>query len=314
VDVIERSSRSDLAKGRVVIAGGTGLIGKALANYLDYSGYEVVVLTRGEDTSTSFRQGRWDAEKIGPWAKELEGAKAIINVCGSSVSVPWSPENRRKILQSRILPTKAIATALQQCADPPPTWINASATGYYGDTGATVVDEQSPPGTDFLASVCKAWEAATEGAPDSIRVVKMRVGVVLAKEGGALAPLAKLTKMFLGGAQGSGKQWVSWIHVQDLCRLVEWEMRERNAPNVVNACSPMPVTNGDFMIALRKALKRPWSPPAPEVIIRLSAKIMKVEPDILLLGTRAIPKAAEAAGFEYKFVMIADAVANLTKG
>ncbi|MEQ1932666.1 MAG: TIGR01777 family oxidoreductase, partial [Fimbriimonadaceae bacterium] len=209
--------------GKIVIAGGSGFLGQALAQFLAKLDHDVVILSRQSDSSIG-RSVRWNGVSVGDWAKELEGALAVINLTGKPVATKWTTDAKQEILLSRVQSTKAIAEAIKQCAEPPKVWINASAVGIYGDRAAEELDESSQPGKqrEFLVDTCVAWEAAVDDPliPDQVRRVKLRIGVVLGQGGGAFPMLAKLTRMFLGSHVGSGRQFVPWVHVDDLTRMV----------------------------------------------------------------------------------------------
>lgn len=291
---------------KIVIAGGSGFVGQALSSFMKGAGHEVVILSRSASGATG-----WDGKTLGPWVKTLEGAGGVVNLSGLSVSNRWTAENRRRIIDSRVESTRAIGEALLAVKNPPAVWINASAIGFYGDTGEAPVDESSPSGATFLAEVCRVWEAAVcDTKPPKTRRVVLRLGVVLGR-GGPLATLAKITRAGLGGSAGDGRQWMSWIHVEDLCRLIQWEMEDPKAPALVNGCSLNPVQNKDFMSNLRRACRRPWSPPGPKFVMKVAARVLGIETTPIFESCRAVPKAALAAGFEFRFPGIEEALRDL---
>lgn len=253
----------------------------------------------------------WDGRRIGDWAKELAGASLVVNLSGSSINQVWTDSAKREILLSRIESTRAIGAALAECDRPPSVWINASAIGYYGDTGSFEVSEASPPGEGFLAETCAAWEAAVDEFDSPVRRVKMRTGVVLGRGGGALEQLLRLTRLFLGGSAGSGRQFISWIHLRDLVSMFAWAAAESEIVGPVNAVSPNPVTNAVFMRELRSSVHRPWSPPAPAALLRLGARLAGTEGDLVLMSQRVFPQIAEAHDFPFAFPTLREALANL---
>jgi len=290
---------------RVVIAGGSGLIGKAVIDRLSANGYEIERLTRDQ------RGVQWDAKTIGPWAKVLEGADAVINLSGSPIAVRWTPENRELILRSRVDSTRAIGEAISQCANPPRVWINASAIGWYGHTGSREASEGDPSAPGFLGQTCRAWEEATIAFPTpQTRVVCARFGVVLSRKGGALQPLERLTRLFLGGSAGSGSQFMSWIHLADVAAAVQ-ALIEGSYLGPVNVCSPNAVSNERFMRALRAALHRPYCPPAPRLFLRIGARLAGVETEMILSSQRVAPRRLLDSEFAFQFVTIEDAFADL---
>lgn len=301
------------SKGTVAIAGGTGLIGRNLARELQLAGYDPVILSRSPGTNAEAVQVEyWDAESAATLRPTLEGAQAVINLCGSPVNVRWTERNRRLITDSRVIPTEAIGLAISDCEFPPKVWVNASAVGIYGDSGDLEISEASAPGHGFLAQSCAEWEAAMNPfALPQTRKVVVRIGPVLSVGGGMLPELLKITRAFLGGTVGNGRQYLSWIHILDLARLFEFALELSGFQGVMNATAPHPVTNAMFMEELRRATHRPWVPPAPEGVIRLLAKLKGVEPELLLDGQRVVPQIAVGHGFEFRFSTLRQALNDL---
>ena len=304
---------------RIVIAGGTGFIGSALAREFASSGREVVILTRHpRERSAGIREILWDGEHPGDWIQCLDGAAAVINLTGKNINCPHTPENLRAIAASRVHSVNAISTAISQVSTPPPVWVQSSATGFYGDTGDRMCNETAPNGNDALAKVCRDWEAACESAstPKTRRVI-LRIGFVLGRDGGALPVLSRLTKFFLGGAAGRGAQFISWIHLADLVRMFVTSVNDGTLTGTFNAVAPDPVTNREFMRELRHALHRPWSPPAPEFAVKFGARLMGSEPSLALISqrcsSRKFVKAAVKAGFQFQFPALAPALRDLCK-
>ncbi|MFZ4507210.1 MAG: TIGR01777 family oxidoreductase [Fimbriimonas sp.] len=296
-------------KPRVVIAGGSGFIGHALGAALRAS-YDVVVLSRSGRGGDGVRAAKWDGATLGDWRKEVDGAFAVINLSGESITLPWTDENKKRIVDSRVNSTAVLREAILASAEPPQVWINGSAVGFYGDTGETVADESSRAGTDFLSTTCLAWEGAVEPNPPQTRVVLLRTGFVLGKDGGAFPLLLKLTRAFIGGAVGSGQQWVPWVHVDDLVGLFVWALTaEVSGP--VNGCAPQPVRNSELMGTLRKVVGRPWVPPAPAFALGLLSKFGGPEAAPALVSSRAVPAVALRAGFVFRFTYLATAMRSL---
>ena len=299
--------------GKVVLAGGSGFIGHELITLFTHLGDEVVVLSRHPQDLGNARCVVWDAENVGDWAKDLEGARAVINLSGSPIQVKWTKESRLEILQSRLRSAQAIGRAIQKCVQPPEAWINASAIGYYGDRGGEELTEASAPGKrkDFVVDTCVAWEAApSEFDTPNTRKCIVRIGIVLGKGGGAFPPYLKLTRCFLGGHHGGGEQYVSWIHVKDLARIIA-QCAERDLGPVVNGTSPNPVTNRFFMAALRGVVGRPWSPPVPGFILAIANLFGAPDPSLILNGQRVLPKAARDAKFVFEYDDLRDAFRSL---
>ena len=299
---------------RIVLAGGSGFIGQALAKTLLARGYEVVVLTRTPRKDTRVREMEWDGAHIGEWIKFVDGAEAVVNLTGRNVNCPHTPENLQEILESRVDSVRAIALSFTHVKTPPRVWVQASAVGFYGDTKDCLCDENSPAGNDALAGVCKLWEDAFNSTvtPKTKRAV-LRIGFVLGKNGGALPVLSKLTKRFLGGRVGNGKQFISWIHIADLTKMFVETIERENLSGTFNAVGLNPETNRFFMRELRHALHRPWSPPVPEFAVRLGARWMESEPSLALASQCCAPIRFLEAGFEYEFAKLRPALENLCR-
>jgi len=299
---------------RIVLAGGNGFIGRALAKDLA-ARYDVVVLTRSPKTrEDGVREIEWDGVHLGEWIAFLNGAEAVINLTGKNVNCPHTPENLRELASSRVDPVCAIAAALKHIKEAPRVWVQASAIGYYGDSRDVICDENSPPGNDNLAEICKQWEGAfREVEAPKTRKVLLRIGFVLGRDGGALLVLEQLTRRYLGGRAGDGKQCISWIHMFDLVKMFRETMENEALSGIYNAVGFEPVTNKVFMRELRQVLHRPWSPPVPAFIIRLGARWMKSEPSLALAGCHAIPIRFLEMGFQFRFSRLEDALADLYK-
>jgi hypothetical protein len=298
---------------RIVLAGGSGFLGQALAQDRASQGDEVVILTRSPSRSTEgARYVTWDGKTPGDWAGLLEGAEAVVNLAGRSVNCRYTPENRREIIDSRVNSVRAIGEAIRGCRQPPKAWVQAGSLAIYGDPGARVCDESAPDGVGFNAEVCRLWEQAFEAVPlPSTRKTMLRIGLVLGERGGVMDPLVRLTRLFLGGAAGSGQQYISWLHVADLNRMFAWAIERENVEGVFNATGPNPVTNADFMEALRAALHRPWSPPVPAPAVRLGAWLMGSEADLVLHGRRCVPKRFLEQGFPFEHPELGPALQSL---
>jgi len=300
---------------RVVIAGGAGFLGRALARYFVKQGWSVVILSRrAAREDVLIRTVVWDGRTVGEWKAELEIADAVVNLTGRSVACLYTPENKREILASRVDSVRAIAQAWAKCTTRPPVIVQASSLAFYGDAGDRVCDEYSPPGTGFSVEVCQAWENAFFEQDNGPREVVLRIGFVLGRNGGALEPLAKLARRFVGGAAGNGRQYISWLHINDFCAMVLWVINNQNARTIYNACTPNPVTNAAFMRALRKALGRPWSPPTPAWAVKLGARhIMKADPSLALTGRRCVPRKSLEEGFVMKHTDLDATLRELVK-
>lgn len=296
---------------KVIVAGGSGFVGGHLIAELNAAGHEVVLLSRSSKSEPGASTVIWDAKTVGPWASELDGALAVYNLSGTPVDKKWTPEVQKQIRDSRVYSTRAIGEAIAVSHSRPQAWINASAIGFYGNRGNESLSESSKIGQGFLAETCIDWEKSMSDfdLPD-VSQTAIRIGIVLGKEGGAFPILNNLAKAFLGGAVGSGKQYMSWIHVRDLARMMVWAIDQR-IDGPVNGVAPNPVTNAEFMATLRELHGRPPIPPAPSPILKLATGLMGKEAEVLLSGAKVFPTVAKSRGFEFEFPDLRDAVSQL---
>jgi uncharacterized protein (TIGR01777 family) len=296
---------------KVVIAGATGFLGQPLARALAADGRDIVILTRRTDpprpaTGARFLTWRPDA-RPGPWAAEIDGADAVVNLAGESIAASrWSDAQKQRILDSRVQATRTLADAISGTSRPPPVFVSGSAVGYYGPRGDEAVTEEQPPGSDFLAKVCTAWEAEAIRARSATRVVCIRTGLVLENGGGALPRMVLPFKFGAGGPLGSGRQYMPWIHRDDWVALLRWTIATSSADGPINATAPNPVTNAEFARALGRALHRPAFMPAPGFALRLA--LGEMADALLLSGQRALPTKAERLGFRFRFTQLDDAL------
>ena len=302
-----------MSKGRVVLAGGSGFLGRALAEAFAGAGYEPVVLTRkAKRGRAGVRQVEWDGRTVGAWARELEGAAAVVNLAGRSVDCRHTPRHRREIMESRLHSVEAVGRAIQSCEEPPKVLIQAASLAIYGDAGRRLCCEDAPAGEGFPVEVCLRWERAFDSWQlPRTRKVLLRIGFVLGRDGGALPRLARLARLYLGGTVGEGHQYISWLHLRDFCRLVLWCVEHEGAAGVYNATGPCPVTNAEFMCELRCALKRPWSPRTPAWLVRLGAFLLRTEPALALEGRRCIPDRLVEEHFKFVYTNLESALADL---
>jgi uncharacterized protein (TIGR01777 family) len=300
-------------KTRIVLAGGSGFIGSALARECLAKYGEVVVLTRTpRKRNDGVRETAWSGAHLGEWIAELDGADAVINLAGKNINCLHTPENVEALLQSRVQSVRAIALALEHVKVPPRVWVQASAIGFYGNAGERICEEPSPNGSNTLADICRQWEYAFNMVPaPRTRKVLLRIGIVLGRDGGALPVLAKLTRWFLGGRAGTGKQFMSWIHVQDLARIFGEGIACPDWTGTFNAVAPNAARNADFMRELRRTLHRPWSPPVPGWAIAMGARMMKTEPSLALDSCCVVPKRLTEAGFQFQFPELGEALKDI---
>ena len=310
---------------RVVLAGGSGFLGRALADSFAADGWEVVILTRSPDAYAGpGRAVGWDGRAVGGWAAELDGAAAAVNLAGKSVDCRFTAAARREILGSRVESVRAVAAAVRQCGSPPAVWVQAGAIGIYGDSGERVceaserfeVDFDADPlgsgATEFLARACRHWEAAFYDAetPET-RKVLLRIGVVFGKGGGAWPALSGLARSFVGGPIGNGRQWVSWLHVWDFVRMVRWCINTPSAEKVYNAVAPSPVRNAELMRAIRSAAGRPVGLPIPSWAVRAVAAAVGTQADLALVGQRCSAARLTSAAFRFECERIEEAARSL---
>jgi hypothetical protein len=304
---------------RIVIAGGTGFLGRPLSAALVADGHDLVFLTRGATGSREAGQSgvcgartravTWTPNgDAGPWSAEIDGAGAVINLAGESIAAKrWTAARKARILDSRLQATRSLVTAVRGAASAPPLFVSGSAVGYYGPLGDEIATEGRPAGSDFLARVCVQWEdEARRAASDRTRVVCLRTGIVLETDGGALPQMLPPFRFGAGGPVGSGRQYWPWIHREDWIALVRWVIETPAAEGAINATAPNPVTNADFARALGRALHRPAFMPAPGFVLRLL--LGEMADGLLLSGQRAIPSKAEHLGFRFKFATVDEAL------
>jgi uncharacterized protein len=297
----------------VVIAGGSGFLGHALTRQLIAGGHRVTVLTRSEAS----HQGGvnvvlWNPDGTADiWARALDGADAVVNLAGTSIAGRrWTDAHKRLVRDSRINATESLVAGVATCRYPPSTFVQGSAVGYYGASlDDDAIDESHAPGSDFLGRVCVEWEAAAQPvSARGCRVVTIRTGLVLARKGGVLPPMALPFRLFAGGPVGTGRQYLPWIHVDDWVSLVAWAIGNPDVSGPLNASAPNPVANEAFSRAIGRALQRPCWLRAPSFAMR--ALLGREMADCLILqGQRVVPARALAAGFSFGFDDIDDALA-----
>lgn len=295
---------------KVVIAGGSGLIGTAIASTLAPRA-DVVVLSRQPDRVEKGRGVRWDPSSRGEWVAEVARADAVINLAGSGIADKrWSAKRKKELRDSRIASTRAIVDALGTRTDGGrPVLVSASAIGYYGARGDEELDETSDPGTGFLPELSLDWEREANRARDRARVVIPRIGIVLARDGGALPAMLPVFRLGLGGSLGSGRQWMSWIHIDDVIGMIETAIDDAGWEGPVNAVAPVPVTNREFTKALGRALGRPAILPAPGFAVR--AALGEMANELLLSGQKVLPGRAGQLGFRFRFESLDAALGSL---
>jgi uncharacterized protein len=299
--------------GKVVIAGGSGALGHRIAADLLARGDDVVVLTRAVRPGRPARQVVWDGTTVGTWAGELADA-VVVNLAGELVDRRPTAANIALLTRSRVQPTRALAEAAAGLPQAPQVWLQMSTLAIYGDGGEAVIDETTPvaDGPPQMAGVARAWEAAAADAPAG-RQVTMRTGVVLDRGTPALDRLVGLARWGLGGRVGTGRQWVSWLHIADLLAAVRRCIDDPGLSGVIHVTSPEPVRNAELMACLRTALRRPPAPPTPELLVRLGAALLRTDPALALTGRRCLPVRLQKIGFDFAYPTLAPALADLLR-
>ncbi len=303
------------SRGRVVLAGGSGFLGTGLAKALAADGYEVAVLTRNPEAWRGPGKAvRWDGRRVEEsWAPLLDGAEALVNLIGKSVDCRRTARNREEILRSRTDSCEALGAALRLAYRPPAVWIQASSLAIYGNAGDRLCEESAFVPDEFPSDVCVAWEEALGRAVrPEMRWAVLRIGFVLGR-GGALPTLARLARCGFGGRIGSGRQWISWIHAEDMTRLFLESIRNPSIHGICNATGLQPVTNVEFMAALRRALGIPFGLPSPAWLVRAAAPIVGTDPDLPLNGRRGLPCRIHGLGFRFRFHELEDALVDLLR-
>jgi uncharacterized protein (TIGR01777 family) len=289
---------------RVIITGATGFIGSALAKDLAHGGYEIVALSRNPGIKPESNQITyiiWDAKNPDNWTDYVEGAYAIINLAGENISAGrWTKKRRRTILQSRLNAGKAVVEALKRATRKPRLLVQASAIGYYGSRGDEILDESSSSGSGYLPEVAQKWELSTKEVESlGVRHVIMRTGIVLGKDGGALPRLIQPFRFFVGGPLGSGKQWFSWIHLEDEIKAIRFLMENENSSGVFNLTAPAPQMMKDFCKILGRVMRRPSWVRVPGFMLRLV--LGEMAQALLLTGQRVEPKRLLEAGYQFLY-------------
>jgi uncharacterized protein (TIGR01777 family) len=291
---------------KVVIAGGTGFIGTYLTSRFRETGYNVIIVSRDPDNAS------WQPDAM---IAAFENADMIINLAGKSINCSYNADNRKTILDSRLNTTRWIANAVLVCKRPPKLWINASAAGIYPSSyDHPMTEDETDLGTDFLAEVVTEWENLFFGfqLPET-RQVALRTSVVLGRSGGALKPLIWLSRFGLGGRQAEGTQMFSWIHLEDYFRIVRFVMEDVSLRGVFNCTSPCPISNKELMLSLRRTLHVSFGIPAPRFAVKIGAKLIGAQPELILNSSFVVPKRLQEAGFQFAFPEINKALADLIK-
>lgn len=293
--------------------GSSGLLGSALCQAFAQHGTAVSAFSRSH-VAGDMARAHWNPDRGEIDKEPLAGAEAVVNLAGESlVAGRWNEKRKEQLLRSRVDTTQLLARTLAQLESKPKVLINASAVGYYGDRGEEAVTEQSPPGQGFLADLCRAWEEAAQPAADAgIRVVHIRLGAVLSKDGGALPALLPLFRAGLGGRLGGGQQYFPWVTLHDAVRAIRFLVVTPEIAGPVNLVAPEPMRNAGFTEALSEALGRPALLPVPKLALRLA--LGEVADQVLLTGANARPAVLERAGFRFDYPRLVDALQAVLSG
>lgn len=303
---------------RVIVTGASGFIGRALCRHLVVSGLEVVALSRRPSRATELlgnevKAVRWDAAACGDWAALADAALAIVNLAGENIAAGrWTKKKKQRITQSRINAGKAVVAAVEQAKNKPKVVVQASGVGCYGDRGDERLDESSSLGTGFLADVAGQWEQSIQPvASMGVRLATVRIGAVLGPTGGLLAAVRPMFRLFLGNWPGNGKQWFSWVHIEDVVAAIRFLIENADAHGPFNLVSPNPVISKEFYKQLGSALHRPVIFRVPAFALKLLLGQMAAE--LLLSGQRVMPRRLSQAGYEFKYPHLRSALEDIIK-
>ncbi len=306
-------------KRKIIIAGGSGFLGTALARTFVARGDEVFVLTRTPQTrSDGAKDIAWDAKTLGDWAPLMDGADIVLNLTGKSVDCRYTKKNRRLIIASRVDSTRVVGQAIARCKNPPRVWLNASSATLYKHDPAQPADETGPTGAttaakdEFSIEVIRHWERALDEArTPHTRKVALRITMVFGLVSGVFPVLRRLARFGLGGKMGSGRQFVSWIHEEDFCRAIEWIIDHENLSGPVNLAAPHPLTNAEMMRLVRKECGAPFGLPATEWMLEIGAFFLRTETELIIKSRRVVPGKLLTSGFQFHFPQLEDALRNL---
>ena len=306
-------------KQKIIIAGGSGFLGNALAKKFIARGDQAFVLTRSpQKRSDGVVDVPWDARTLGDWASLVDGADVVINLAGKSVDCRYTEKNRRAIIASRVDSTRVVGEAIARSAHPPRVWLNASSATLYKHAPDQPADESGPIGAtaeahdEFSIEVIRQWERALDDAPTpQTRKVPLRITLVFGAGGGVFPVLRRLARFGLGGTMGNGRQFVSWIHEEDFCRALEWIVNHDELGGPINLAAPNPLTNADMMRVLRKECGAPFGLPATAGMLEIGAFFLRTETELILKSRRVVPGRLLASGFQFHFPQLENALRDL---
>lgn len=297
---------------KIIIAAGTGFLGQNLEKYFTEKGDQVYILTRNPKRKNEIY---WDAKTIGEWKNSLEQSDILINLAGKSVDCRYHEKNKAEIYASRINSTKILQKAVNLCSEPPKVWLNASsATIYVHSEKHMNTEENGIIGDDFSMNICKSWEEEFfKIQNEGIRKVALRTSIVLGNNGGAFPKLKMITKLGLGGKQGRGNQMVSWIHIDDFCRAIDWIIQDKTIEATINITAPVPLSNEAMMKKLRNQFKAPFGLDAAVWQLEIASIFMKTETELLLKSRNVYPEKLLESGFQFSYSTFEEALLKLLK-
>lgn len=303
---------------KIAITGATGLVGSRLVARLNQQGHQILVFTRNPSkarqvfsaTSSNLEIVRYTPQESGEWQQKVSGCDAVINLAGEPIAERWSPQQKKAIMESRQIGTRKLVEAIAMAEQKPKVLVSGSAIGYYGTSESAAFDETSSSGSDFLARVCQNWEQEAQKVTEyGVRLVIVRIGIVLAN-GGALGKMIGPFKMFAGGPIGSGRQWFSWIHRDDLVSLIIQAVEQEDMSGVYNATAPNPVRMGKLCQTLGEVLNRPSWLPVPDFVLEV---LLGDGASVVLEGQQVLPKQTQASGFDYQYPELKPALAEIVE-
>jgi len=301
---------------KIILAGGNGYVGTVLANYYRDLVKEIIILARTpKDQDGNIKTLVWDGKTQGAWVKELPGADMLINLCGKNVNCRYTEKNKAAIIASRVLPTTVLGEVIAGLTNPPALWINVTSATIYRHAEDRPQDEETGEiGTGFSIDVCRKWEETFFNIDTpKTRKIALRMSIVMGAADGAFPRLLNLVKFGLGGMQGNGQQYVSWVHEQDTARCTEWLFDHPEMDGVINCTAPTPIKNKVFMSYIRQACHMPFGLPAPEWLLKIGAIVIGTETELILKSRWVLPKRLTDSGFVFAFPEAKAAIGNILK-
>ena len=301
-------------KQKIIITGGTGFLGQCIVNALSKNNYDIVVLSRTKNKiDNNVNYIKWDGKTLGAWSKELEGSSIVINLAGRSVDCRYNKKNKKVIVDSRVDATHIIGEAIKSCNNPPKLWINAGSATIYRNTIDKPMDEATGEyGSGFSVEVCKKWEETFNNiVVPNTRKVCLRISIVLGLGGGVIPIMTKLARLGLGGTQGRGNQYISWLHETDFLRIIKWVIDHEEIEGTYNCSAPNPIQNAPFMKLIRSICGVKIGLPAKRWMLEIGAIFLRTETELILKSRRVVPQKFLDSGFEFRYPTVGKALDNL---